>query len=225
MGEKVKVAVESLMAELAAYLVARSEPSKLAWTQGIERLRRGFVDRLRLEVQKGMTPIYAEVEKATGRRVQMQRTAVLSELLNKDFGKLLDTAVVSVERHIREEVEGGSLLSLLATTMVNGAKEKFAAEQQLLFEKCLQSDEERQEKRQKAEQMQSARHKLHELVGRAAAKGLNIEIQKEDENDTSRIETVKVALRKKIAMIGRAAAAVNHMQSDSEAAASSNGEE
>merc|ERR1712060_229723 len=225
MGEKVKVAVESLMAELAAYLVARSEPSKLAWTQGIERLRCGFVDRLRQEVQKGMTPIYAEVEKATGRKVQIQRTTVLSELLNKDFGKLLDTAVASVERHIRDEVEGGSLLSLLATTMVDGAKEKFAAEQRLLFEKYLQSDEERQEKKQKAEQMQSARHELHELVGRAAAKGLNIEIQKEGEKDTSRVETVKAALRKKITTIGKAAVAVKQMKSDSEAAASSNGEE
>merc|ERR1712174_18429 len=170
----------------------------------------------RQEVQKEMTPIYEEVHGLHGKRVQIQRTKVLRELLDKNFRQLLDKAVANVERHIRKEVEGGGWLSEIATTVVDGAKEKFAAEQRLLFEKYLQSDQERQEKKQKAEQMQSVRQQLHKFVSHVAAKGVNIKIQQEGEKDNSRIESAKAALRQKMAMIGRAAAAVKRMKSDAE---------
>merc|ERR1712060_455185 len=164
--EDVKGAVKRSMEELKLYLVSTGEASMLACEQGVERLRRSFVDLLKQEVKKGMTPIYAAVATVAGAKVQKGRTELLSERLNKDFKKLLDKAIDSMESNIRGESEvkgkgkktgnggnGGGSLSLQAITTVDLVKSKLAAEQ-----------------------MRSARQELHKLVGSTAAKGLNIEI-------------------------------------------------
>jgi len=211
-----KAAVATLTGELESYLSSRSAMSKLAWIEGLTRVRRGFVDRLKQVVQAEMAPIYLEVAKENGPKIQIRRTEVLTKQLAMNLGGILEKALQALEHDFRAEVVLGdsSLFAVLIDAMVGSANAKFAAETQNLFEK-IQNDTERQKRKRDAAMIRGERQKLHALLQEMNSRGLEIEIRTAGRPDADRVQAIKARLREKIRRIGQVAGALRAMKSSS----------
>merc|ERR1712048_304399 len=138
--EDVRKAAVSMVAGLEDYLSARREMAKLTWSEGLLRERRSFADCLNAEIQQGMKPIYQEVLSASGPKVQIQRTKVMSEKLSMQASSILQEAINRMQSRIMAAcgTQKGGLAASLAAGMLNGSQDKITGELQLFFDTKVQ---------------------------------------------------------------------------------------
>jgi len=200
LSEDVRKAAEGLVAELEDYLSARRAVAKLAWTEGLVRVRRSFADRLWTEVQAGMLPIYSEVLDVSGPKVQMLRTKAMSEKLNKELSGILHEAIQHMQRHIEAAcgAEEGGLAASLATAMVDTSREKIVGEVELFFDTKVHGSRDQEMLKRHAKDVRDERAKLQRCTQRVAAQGHNIAIGVEAGRDVRKTEAFRKLLQKKV---------------------------